>query len=580
MELFKLLGTIAIDNDNANKAINDTTDKADSSESRISSAFKRIGAAVATFFAVDKIISFGKASVTAAADVAAEAAAFSQIMGDYSGEAQKKINEIADAAGITVSRLTPYMTSMTAKFKGLGFDVKESTDMAQTGLTIAADAAAFWDKSLDDSMGALNSFINGNYEGGEAIGLFANETTLASWASKNLGLEWKKLDEKDKQLARLKFAEAMQKASGAAGQAARESDSYANVQGNLTEAWRQFMAVVGKPILNNFVIPAMKKLVAILPKAAEKTKVVVKWIKDAYNWYKKNETVIKAVAIAVGVFVTALKTMKLINTVKSWVTKAKTAVILFNAALKANPIGIVVAAIMGLAAAFIYLWKRSEKFRNFWKGLWKAITDAASKAAKSVSNKFDEIKASVKKVQDNFNKIKNAMTDSMESAKKKVGSAIDKIKGFFPLKIGKIFSNLKIPKISVSGGKAPFGIAGKGKLPSFNVKWNAQGAILTKPTIFGANGGQLQGSGEDGHEAVLPIDNLKAYVKEAVTEKNDELIESFETQISRLISFMRGFFPADYKIMLDTGILAGQLAPEMDGRLADIYRNNLRGNTR
>ena len=81
MELFKLLGTIAIDNDNANKAINDTTDKADSSESRISSAFKRIGAAVAIFFAVDKIISFGKASVTAAADVAAEAAAFSQIMG-------------------------------------------------------------------------------------------------------------------------------------------------------------------------------------------------------------------------------------------------------------------------------------------------------------------------------------------------------------------------------------------------------------------------------------------------------------------------------------------------------------------
>ena len=58
------------------------------------------------------------------------------------------------------------------------------------------------------------------------------------------------------------------------------------------------------------------------------------------------------------------------------------------------------------------------------------------------------------------------------------------------------------------------------------------------------------------------------------------MAEGLETQVSRLISFIQAFFPVNYEIMLDTGVLAGQLAPEMDGKLAEIYRHNKRGNTR
>ena len=52
----------------------------------------------------------------------------------------------------------------------------------------------------------------------------------------------------------------MQKASGAVGQAAKESKQYANVQANLNEKWRQFKAQIGEPILQNIVLPAMDKL--------------------------------------------------------------------------------------------------------------------------------------------------------------------------------------------------------------------------------------------------------------------------------------------------------------------------------
>lgn len=49
---------------------------------------------------------------------------------------------------------------------------------------------------------------------------------------------------------------------------------------------------------------------------------------------------------------------------------------LFNAALSANPIGIVVIAIGALVAAFIVLWNKCEGFRNFWIGLWDGIKSA------------------------------------------------------------------------------------------------------------------------------------------------------------------------------------------------------------
>ena len=55
MELFKLLGTIAISNSEANNALNDTTGKAESSSNSIEKAFKKIGTAIVAYLSVDKI---------------------------------------------------------------------------------------------------------------------------------------------------------------------------------------------------------------------------------------------------------------------------------------------------------------------------------------------------------------------------------------------------------------------------------------------------------------------------------------------------------------------------------------------
>ena len=381
MDLFKILGTIAINNKEANDALDETADKGEDAEGKLVTAFKNIGGAIATYFAVDKIVDFGYNLATTAAEVSAEASAFEQIMGDYSDEAAGKVGAIADEVGAVDTRLTPYMTSMTAKFKGLGYEVDEATDFAARGLTLAADASAFWDKSLDDSMSALNSFINGSYEGGEAIGIFANDTQMAAYAVET-GLisqtkDWANLEESIKQATRLEYAENMMAASGATGQAAKEAGQYANVQANLTEKWRQFKADIGEPILQNIVIPAMDKLSGAVDVLSDS-------FQKASDWCAEHKDEVQALAIMLGTLATAIGVYNIVQNASAIATAVATvATTAFGAAVNfaTSPITLIILAIGALVAGFLYLWNNCEGFREFWINLWENIKVGAKAVA-------------------------------------------------------------------------------------------------------------------------------------------------------------------------------------------------------
>ena len=225
----------------------------------------------------------------------------------------------------------------------------------------------------------------------------------------------------------------------------------------------------------------------------------------------------------------------------------------------------------------ILLWNNNKGFRDFWISLWDKIKSVGASAVSYIKGKFSDFKDALTAVKNTFGKIKDAIADNLEKAREKVSGVIQKIKGFFPLKIGKIFSNLKIPKITVSGGKAPFGIAGKGKLPSFSVKWNAQGAIFDQPTIFNTPLG-LQGVGERGPEAVAPIAVLQRYVSEAVRAENAAIIRTMIEQNRNMQDFLKRTMPQ--VVLLDSGALVGELAPAMDAQLYDRLAHVRRGNTR
>jgi phage-related protein len=123
----------------------------------------------------------------------------------------------------------------------------------------------------------------------------------------------------------------------------------------------------------------------------------------------------------------------------------------------------------------------------------KNVVSTAVGAIKGAFKTFSNIAGTVKNA---FNAVKDAITKPIETAKATLKGILDKIKSFFPLNIGKIFSNLQLPRISVNGGTPPFGIGGKGSLPSFNIQWYARGGILDDAALIGA--------GERGTEFIWP----------------------------------------------------------------------------
>lgn len=369
-EIFKLVGEFAVNGvDDAERDIRGLTSTTKSSQTKLVSSFKKIGAAVAAAFAVDKIVSFGKELVETTAEVSAEQSAFAQIMGDYAEEASEKVAKIADETGVVDTRLTKYMTSMTAKFKGLGYGVEDATDFASRGLRIASDAAAFWDKSLDESMSHLNSFINGSYEGGEAIGLFANDTQMAMYAVEQgiIGAtkEWASLDEATKQATRLEYAENMMALSGATGQAAKEADQYANVQANLVEKWRQFKALIGEPILQKIVIPAMKGLIVIIDSLTEGFEKTSKWVEENGEKIEFWTGIVIAAATGVGTFLLYMNWGSIMSAAAAALDLVTVAIKKMSTAIMSNPIGLILSLITALIAYLWYLYETNEEFRVF-----------------------------------------------------------------------------------------------------------------------------------------------------------------------------------------------------------------------
>lgn len=202
-------------------------------------------------------------------------------------------------------------------------------------------------------------------------------------------------------------------------------------------------------------------------------------------------------------------------------------------AFLASPIGIAIAAITAIIAIGVVLYHHwdeikaaaaelASRVKTSFENLKTSVSNAITNAKNAVVSKWNAIKTTVvstatnivSRVRSTFSSVVSAISTPFNTAKSLVQSAVNTIKNLFPIRLGNIFSGIKLPHFKIDGGEIPWGIGGAGKRPSISVQWYRkamqQPYLLNGATIFGAMGGKLLGGGEAGKEVILSYDKLRS----------------------------------------------------------------------
>jgi len=174
----------------------------------------------------------------------------------------------------------------------------------------------------------------------------------------------------------------------------------------------------------------------------------------------------------------------------------------------------------------------------FFSGLWSKIKSKFGSMGSSIGSAMG-----------------NAVKNGMNGVISKVQSTINKGIGFINSAIR--LAN-KLPGINV------------GTVPKISLPRLARGGVLEKGQI-----GLLEGSGA---EAVVPLENNRAWISKVAEDMNKMQPQSNEAvvaRMNRIIELLEELL--GMQICLDTGALVGELTPAIDARLGKTYRQKARG---
>lgn len=224
------------------------------------------------------------------------------------------------------------------------------------------------------------------------------------------------------------------------------------------------------------------QLAAYLAPAMEK---VVDLVGQITNWFSNLSPRTQALIAGIAAFVAVLAPLliglgKISFAISSIMSLAATLTpIIAGVGTTLLPI---IAIIAGVVAAGIILYKN-----------WDKIKAAAIAFKNNVVATFNEFKA---KVTSTFNSIRDAIVKPIQTAINKVKAIIQRIKSFFPIKVGNIFGHIKLPHFKVSGKLS----INPPSVPKLSIDWYKTGGIFDSPSVIGV--------GEAGSEAVVPLDKF------------------------------------------------------------------------
>lgn len=365
-------------------------------------------------------------------------------------------NNARAAYGLSKVQATEAASAFGALGKGIGLSEKDAADMSVTLAGLSADLGSYFNVGTAESSKALEGIFTGESEALKKFGVVMTDTNLKQFAA-DQGLVWNEMDQTQKTMLRYQYVLAQTK--DAQGDFARTSDGTANST-KIFQASLQDLGTSIGTVLLPIITPIIQKITELINKFNELSPQTQKII-----------TIIGLVAAAIGPVLVVIGTL------------------ISSIGAIAGAIGLVTAPMLGIAAiiAALILWG-IKLYQN-----WDEIKAKAIAFKDQVVATFNNFKTQVTTT---FNSIKTAIVTPIQTAINTVKGIIDRIKGWFPIKIGNIFSNIKLPHFKLSG---KFSLKDM-TVPHLSVSWYKTGGIFDNPSVIGV--------GEAGPEAVVPLDKF------------------------------------------------------------------------
>lgn len=142
---------------------------------------------------------------------------------------------------------------------------------------------------------------------------------------------------------------------------------------SFAESWKMFtnrLTIAIEPLASEVFTMIGDALDVALPKIEK----AITWLQDNIETVKTFALVIGGLAAGILLLNAAMTVYAAVVTVVGIATKGWAAVQwLLNAAMLANPIGLVVVAVAALVAGFIWAWHNMAGFKDFWVNMWIGV---------------------------------------------------------------------------------------------------------------------------------------------------------------------------------------------------------------
>ena len=183
------------------------------------------------------------------------------------------------------------------------------------------------------------------------------------------------------------------------------------------------------------------------------------------------------------------------------------------------PLGIAMMVAGGLALGFGLAHVDWDAVSDKIRGIKDKIVSYMDKLKTKWQEMIDKANEMKDKITEKFTAIRDGIREKIDNIRDKIGEAIDKIKEFFNFKWE--LPHIQLPHITVSweavSADNPIAkLLGIGGIPHFGIQWYAKGGIVNGATLFGA--------GEDGKEAIVPLEKNMEWVKTVANGIIDGLI--------------------------------------------------------